>query len=77
MKQREMIYKEKRERILKETLEREAEEDQTTLILMDTIEKKIERSESLMKGLMGNKVKRLHDLNTDHMERRFLVSERN
>jgi hypothetical protein len=48
-----------------------------TLLLMETIEKKIERSESLMKNLMDTKVKKLHDLNNDYMKRRFIVNEKN
>ena len=62
---------------MKESIERDHEEDQMTLVLMETIEKKIERSESLMKNLMESKVKKLHDLNNDYMERRFIVNEKN
>ena len=62
---------------MKESIERDHEEDQMTLVLMETIEKKIERSESLMKNLMDSKVKKLHDLNNDYMERRFIVNEKN
>ena len=77
IKQREVIYKERRDKLMRDTLDRDVEESQMSVMLMQSLEKKFERSDSILRSLIENKVKQLSEKNAVMMEKKYIVRERN
>lgn len=66
---REEEYRKKRERMMKDMMERESMEMDMSIVRLRAIEDKIGRGEEKYNSVINDKVKRLHARNLSTMER--------
>ncbi|CDW79915.1 UNKNOWN [Stylonychia lemnae] len=76
-RQRELQYKQKRDQLMKMSIDQEFEEKQELVVRLMSLETRINRGEEKFRQTIEEKVTRLHEKNEDMMGRRLKVREKN